>query len=214
MPVVDDFTIDYVDKKVYHQEFIASLAIAEVSTVTINAVASATWNGKYFLLNSASDSAKYYVWFQTDAVGTDPAVAGRIGVLVSLVAASDTTTTLVASKIVTAMTTASSLQVGDFTTTSSTNVVTITNIKKGAVTDIADGAGALALTTALATLAVTTQGSYGEALAEIQEVTVPAAASIVGGDYFNLYSATDATAYAVWYLKAGVGTAPTGKTGI
>lgn len=53
-------------------------------------------------------------------------------------------------------------------------------------------------------------------VAEVQTVLCLAYASITGGDYFNLYSAKDETAYYVWYTKEGVGTdpAPAGKTAI
>ena len=211
MPIADDWTIDYVDKKIYHQEFVASLAIAEVSTVTVvTAESGGNYNGKNFLLNSASDSSKYYIWFQVAGVGTDPVPAGRIGILVTLVAADATAT--IATKIAAQINLASSIQTTDFTATAPASVVTITNAKKGATTDIADGL--TAPLGALATLAVTTQGNFGEAITEVNDVTVPAAGLITGGDYFNLYSATDATNYAVWYFKASVGTAPTGKTGI
>ena len=214
MPVADDFTIDYVDKKVTHQEFIASLAIAEVSTVTVNTAESAgNYNGKHFLLNSASDSSKYYVWFQ-QAGGTDPAPAGRIGILVTLAAAD--TTTSIATKIAAQINLAGSLQTTDFTATSSTNVVTITNAKKGITTDIADGTGTPL--GALVTLAVFTQGVGGVSIAEVSRILVNTAeiTTNYNGKYFLLNSATDATKYYVWFQAAGVGTDPavSGRTGI
>ncbi len=214
MAVADDFTVDYIDKKVYHQEFIASLAIAEISTVTVNTAESAgNYNGKHFLLNSASDASKYYVWFQQGG-GADPAPAGRIGILVTLAAAD--TTTSIATKITAQLNLAGSLQTTDFTATSTTNVVTITNAKKGTTTDIVDGTGTPL--GALVSLAVSTQGVGGVSIAEVSRTLVNTAESAGNytGKYFLLNSATDATKYYVWFQLAGAGTDPavSGRTAI
>jgi hypothetical protein len=60
-------------------------------SVAADFIAAAAAPGKYFKLHSAMDERKYYVWFY-DAVNqqTDPAVAGYIGIKVT-VAAADTT---------------------------------------------------------------------------------------------------------------------------
>lgn len=44
--------------------------------------------------------------------------------------------------------------------------------------------------------------------AEVRTVTFIAASGITGGDWFQIYSAADATLYVIWYRKSGVGTSP------
>ncbi len=214
MPAADDFNIDYIDKKVTHQQYLsAALSVAEVSTITVNTAESAgNYNGKWFYLSSASDATKYYVWFWQGGSPVDPAITGRIGIQVTLAAAD--TTTSIATKITTALNTAPQ-GTNDFTATSTTNVVTNTNKTVGITSDIADGTVPLG---SLATFAVTTQGVGGVSIAEISKVTVNTAESggNYTGKYFLLNSATDATKYYVWFQLAGAGTDPavSGRTAI
>jgi hypothetical protein len=60
------------------QEGTASLP--EISR--IQPIAGATLAGKYFLISSTTTD--YYVWFQVDGAGADPAIGGRTGIKVSL----------------------------------------------------------------------------------------------------------------------------------
>lgn len=41
-------------------------------------------NNKYFLLNSANNTAEYYVWYNVGGLGTDPLLAGKIGIMVPI----------------------------------------------------------------------------------------------------------------------------------
>lgn len=51
-------------------------------------------NGSYFLLNSANNTNKYYVWADFDGFGVNPAVGGRTGIKVLTSAGLKETTTL------------------------------------------------------------------------------------------------------------------------
>lgn len=58
-----------------------SIAGEEVSQITLVA-ASAIPAGSYFILDTLTQS--YYVWYQKDGAGTDPAPSGKIGIKVSI----------------------------------------------------------------------------------------------------------------------------------
>jgi hypothetical protein len=102
-------------------------------------------NNTYFLLDAVSSS--HYVWFNTDASGTDPAIGGRVGIQVNINSLDDDNT--IASKMQTAIaaytegpgspeTSPYSAAIGG---SPLTNTVTITNTTVGDVTDITDGSG-------------------------------------------------------------------------
>ena len=98
------------------------LGVAEVSSVTTDA-AGANTNGKYFLLNSANNENKYYVWFYT-GTEIDPAILNRTGIRVGITAgwtANQVATKLAADLDATA----------DFAASAALSVVTITNANPG-----------------------------------------------------------------------------------
>ncbi|NJO65528.1 MAG: hypothetical protein HC836_47770, partial [Richelia sp. RM2_1_2] len=49
-------------------------------------IAPNTLNNKYFYLYSANDVIEYYVWYNVDGLGTDPAIGGKTGIEVEIVA--------------------------------------------------------------------------------------------------------------------------------
>lgn len=57
---------------------------AEESLVTVAFSSLAAIDGKYFLLNSALNAVEYYVWFDLDTGGNDPAPAGKTAIQVSV----------------------------------------------------------------------------------------------------------------------------------
>lgn len=65
--------------------------ITNVQTVAATAVAA----GSYFTINTTV--SQYYVWFKKDSVGTDPKVAGRLGMEVDILTAD--TPTIIATKV-------------------------------------------------------------------------------------------------------------------
>lgn len=87
--------------------------------------------GEYFTINAANDSTEYYVWFNINSGGGDPAPAGKTGIEVA-VGASDTAVDNAASL-------AAALDAqADFDATDNSDVVTVTNAAAGAATDAAN----------------------------------------------------------------------------
>lgn len=119
----------------------------EVSSVTAVADVAGSLNSKWFKLNSAYDRRLYYVWYDVNSAGVDPAVPGRTGVKVSIATAATATTVATATKnAIDAL--------ADFVATSSSAIVTITNATGGPSTDTADGTAATGFT-----FGTTTQGA-------------------------------------------------------
>lgn len=56
-------------------------------TITTIADTAGSLNSKYFLLDSANASTKYYVWMNVNSAGVDPMIAGRTGVEIALATA-------------------------------------------------------------------------------------------------------------------------------
>lgn len=110
--------------------FIGQTQVQDIETV---ADSSDSLDGTYFLINSARNERKYYVWFSTGAGASDPAVTGRIGIRV------DINTNDTNSDVALALS-ASLLASGDFSTSIATAVVTITWNKNGYVDDAIDSA--------------------------------------------------------------------------
>ena len=54
------------------------------SRLTLVGDTAGSLNSKYFLVNSGNNELKYYVWYNVNSLGVDPAIAGRTGVMVSL----------------------------------------------------------------------------------------------------------------------------------
>ena len=109
------------------------------STVVTVADVAGSLNNKYFLINSANNERKYYVWFNVNAAGTDPAIAGRIGIEVAI--ATGAADTAVATALQTALD-----AVDDFVSTVLTATVTVTNANNGFSDEIEDGAAPTAFT--------------------------------------------------------------------
>jgi len=103
----------------------------QVQDVTAVADVADSLDGKYFLINSARNERKYYVWFSTGAGALDPAVTGRLGIKVTI------TTGDSASDVALAMS-AALLASGDFSTSIASAVVTVTWNKNGYVDDAVD----------------------------------------------------------------------------
>jgi len=102
------------------------------STVAAVADSSGSLNNTYFTLSSPS--ANYYVWFNVNSAGTDPALAGKTAIPVAL--ATNAANTVVSAAINTAI----NLVTGVFTSTNSSHTATIKNVAGGTCTATADGA--------------------------------------------------------------------------
>ena len=112
---------------------LASYAFAglpEKTSVTCVADVAGSLNNKYWFINKAADAVQYYVWYNVNGAGVDPAIGGKTGVMVALSTG--------ASAIAVATATASALSVlsgSPFSVSRSGAVLTVTNNAVGATTD-------------------------------------------------------------------------------
>ena len=204
MPIADDWTIDYIDKKVSHVQFKDEItgsdsSIAKVNTITCAADVSDSHDGDYFFLYSAKDATKYHVWYNTSGgSAVDPAPAGSTAIVVAI------TTNDTAATIATATSSAINTLAGtDFTAAVvNSTTVQVTNDAKGSATSATLGTGLTGFTF------------------NIEKSTVQCTADVADshdGDYFVLYSANDTTKYHVWVNTSGgsaTDPAPAGSTPI
>ena len=139
MAISNDWNINYITKQVNHLQWKDEItgtdsSVAEITTIICPAAASIT-TGQYFTLYSATDATAYYVWYNKNAGGGDPAPTGKTAIAVAI-GTSDTAiqvATATASAIAAANTTL------DFTASNGgTATVTITNKNKGSCTDAAN----------------------------------------------------------------------------
>lgn len=110
-----------------------TVGAAQVQTVQTIADTSGSLTGTYFLISSADNITDYYVWMNVNNTGTDPSVSGRTGIRVNLITNDSANT--VATKITSAVNGFN----GDFSASSSTNTITITNNAVGPATPATAG---------------------------------------------------------------------------
>jgi hypothetical protein len=180
--------------------------VQQVVTFTCVADVANSLNGKYITINSANNYNKYYIWYKTSGGSTsDPAVSGRTGIKVYV--NTGETATNVAIKTAHAV----AQYIFDFTATSSTTNVIITNTLQGYADNGAIGTSGF-------TVALTTAGRGERYTQETTALTMPAGSTFttVGtANYFTLNTPFNHTQYYVWYkVGSSVDPAITGKTGI
>ena len=107
----------------------ASPAIPEITQITTVADVAGSLNNTYFQIDDPANL--YYIWYSVAGLGTDPAIAGRIGIGVSINA--DATAEDIAS-----ITRNTLNKVADFSASSVGSTIIVTNIHGGEVTDIVD----------------------------------------------------------------------------
>jgi hypothetical protein len=106
----------------------------EISQVICDTKANTT-DGGYFLLNSASDEYRYFVWFDKTGSTSEPSAADTVGkIAVRVNISGDTTATDVGDSLAAALDSLS-----DFSASNASGTVTITAAKNGNVTDITAG---------------------------------------------------------------------------
>lgn len=121
------------------------LARQQVTSVTAVAGSLYVASGAsdYFTLNTANNSKQYYVWFQSVS-STDPAVAGRTGIKVTVTGAMSATDVATAIK--------AALPAADFTTSGTGATFSITNVVFGSTTNatesVSDAGFTISTTTA------------------------------------------------------------------
>lgn len=162
----------------------------EVSDITLVADVAGSLNSKYFTFEDPATTHKYYVWFNINSAGVDPAVGGRTGIQVAGATGATAATLATAARLAVNGSTAATY----FTVSGATTHLILTSKKLGNAVNTADGAAPTAFTFTL------TQGH----------------SSALQSKYFTLYSASDATAYYAWFNvnSEGVDPAVGGKTGI
>ena len=139
MAISNDWNIDYNTKQVNHLQWKDEIngtdsSIAEVTTVLCPAATSIT-TGQYFTLYSATDATAYYVWYNKNAGGGDPAPVGKTAIAVAI----GTSDTAIQVATATAAAIAAANSTLDFTAANGgTATVTITNKNKGSCTDAAN----------------------------------------------------------------------------
>lgn len=130
---------------------------AASSNITLVADSSGSLNSTYFTFGSANDAYLYYVWYNINSAGVDPAIAGRTGIQVT--GATNATAATLATATAAAITAATTAGTGaaNYVTAvvASTTHVVITSIQPGKKTAAADGTAATGFTF------VATAGSYG-----------------------------------------------------
>lgn len=106
----------------------------QITTVAISADVSGSLNNKYFLINSALDETEYYVWYNVDNGGTDPAISGKTGIEVDISANDGASAVLISTKYFIELTAGLS----NFSLESVDNLLTITNSTLGESTNASD----------------------------------------------------------------------------
>jgi len=99
-------------------------------------------NGKYFLLNAGGDTTQYYVWYKSSGTAaSDPTVANKTGIRVDIVASDS------ANQVAIRTRDAIAAIVTDFTTSVSTNTVTILTTAQGNTTNASAGTSGFTVNT-------------------------------------------------------------------
>ncbi len=127
---------------------------ANVTDITCAADTAGSRNNTYFVFYTSGNLRGYYVWFNINSAGTDPAVAGLTGIEVDGATGATASTLAGAARTAIAASTAASY----VTISGGTSHVIISQLNPGTLTAVANGAGGAS---AGATFSVTTTGSYG-----------------------------------------------------
>lgn len=125
---------------------------AETSDITLVADSGGSLNSTFFTFNSAGDLYPFYVWYNINSAGVDPAPAGRIGIQVAG-ATNATATTLATATRAAILANAQAASV--VAVTGATTHVILTNLNPGQATDTANGTASPGFSYSL------TMGSYG-----------------------------------------------------
>ncbi len=144
----------------------------EISDVTLAGDTSGSRNNTYWTFNTAGDLYSYYVWYNINAAGTDPAVSGKTGIEVAGATGASATTLATATRAaILASGAASYVAVSGATTH-----VIVSNKSLGQCTNAANGAGG---SSAGATFSIT-QGSYGVPATSGLDVVIKNGSTVLG----------------------------------
>lgn len=98
------------------------------NTAGINPV---SLNNKYFYINSATNAIQYYVWYNVNGAGVDPAISGKTGVMIAI--STGSTAQVVAQATKNALD-----SLGDFLTNIDSDTLLVTNNLVGATSSAQD----------------------------------------------------------------------------
>lgn len=167
----------------------------EFETVAAAFLESGANPASYFLLNSANNYKKFYVWYNQGSV-TDPLVANREGIMVLL----DGTETddQVAEKTANVLSTYSYY----FITSFLTNTFTVTNTNVGETDNASSGTSGFTVT-------ILNEGTGEKASQESANFTTIAdVGGSLAGDYFSFNTAFNKKQYYMYFIVSGSGSDP------
>lgn len=127
--------------------------VSEVQTITTVADSSGSLNSTWFKFYSAGALQGFYVWYNINSAGVDPAPAGLTGIQVT--GATNASANTLASATRTAIA-ANAAAASYFSVSGSTNAIILTDIQVGSTTAASDGTAATGFT-----FSVGTAGTYG-----------------------------------------------------
>ncbi len=150
----------------------STVASPEITDVTCAGDTSGSRNNTYWKFYTAGDLYGYYVWYNINSAGTDPAVSGLTGIEVA--GATNATATTLAGASRTAIAASGA---GSYVSVSGgTTHAILTNKSVGQCTNAANGAGGA---TAGATFSIT-QGSYGVPAVSGLDVVIKNGSTVLG----------------------------------
>lgn len=128
---------------------------AESTDITLAADSSGSLNSTFFTFNIAGDQIGYYVWYNINSAGVDPAVAGRTGIAVTGATNATAATLATATRAAINAAIGSGVAAPSVVISGATTHVIITNVGVGQSTNAANGTASPGFTYSI------TQGSYG-----------------------------------------------------
>lgn len=133
---------------------VTSNPVAEVTNVTAAADTAGNKNSTYWTFNSAGDLYGFYVWYNINSAGVDPAPTGLLGIQVA--GATGATAATLATATIAAINASALASPYVTATAGASGHLIITNNQPGAATDAANGTASYG-----ASFSVTTAGTYG-----------------------------------------------------
>jgi hypothetical protein len=146
---------------------------ANVTDVTVAADTAGSRNNTYLTFYVAGNLRGYYVWFNINSAGTDPAVSGLTGIEVDGATGATASTLGGAARTAIAASSAGSY----VTITGSGAHVIITQLNPGTLTAAANGAGG---SSAGASFSVTSTGSFGDPAMSGLNIVINQNSTVVG----------------------------------
>ena len=130
--------------------------VQEVQTITVTGDTAGSLNSTFWTFRSAGDLQAFYVWYNINSAGVDPAPAGLTGIQVAAATGANASTIGAATRAAIIASTGVNGAAQYFNVTGATSGVILTSIPPGSMTAAADGTAATSFT-----FSVGTAGTYG-----------------------------------------------------